>query len=113
MGNATLSIGGPTPYNALYGRQPAVLPDINAPPDDSGGVLPGLTRHVSRVREVAVQQMVEATSRAKLQRALATPTRVTGQEKGYKVGDLVDFHSPPGTKDRPGWRYDVTIKATT
>lgn len=34
-GNALVSVGGVTPYNARLGRQPRILPDILALPNDS------------------------------------------------------------------------------
>ena len=42
-GNALLSLNGSTPYNAVYGRVPLVLPGIDSldPPDDSRLGRPG------------------------------------------------------------------------
>ena len=55
--NAMLNTGNGTPYNALYGRTPNMLPQVTdvtgaAHLDDEGG--PEGSRHVHRVREVAV-----------------------------------------------------------
>ena len=35
-GNAMLSINGTMPYNAVYGRVPLLLPDMNLPIETSG-----------------------------------------------------------------------------
>ena len=59
-GNALTNVGGATPYNARFGRQPSMLPDILAPPEDGTNKLVGRFSH--RIREIAVQRMVEATA---------------------------------------------------
>ncbi|MFM7981627.1 MAG: hypothetical protein ACKPKO_20150, partial [Candidatus Fonsibacter sp.] len=54
--NAMISINGTTPYNAVYGRVPALLLDTSLPIDDAA---PGTVRHVQRMREIIIQSMVE------------------------------------------------------
>eukprot|EP00974_Lingulodinium_polyedra_P007962 758409-Lingulodinium_polyedra.AAC.1 len=52
-GNCLLTVNGSTPYMALYGRTPSMLPSLSlsaAAADDSTGVLVGLARHVHSVR---------------------------------------------------------------
>ena len=49
--NALLSIDGTSPYNAVYGRVPHLLPDINHVSRDTSGTLLGITRHAQRLRE--------------------------------------------------------------
>ncbi|MFM7983192.1 MAG: hypothetical protein ACKPKO_28115, partial [Candidatus Fonsibacter sp.] len=71
-GNAMLSINGTTPYNAVYGRVPALLPDTSLPIDDAA---PGTMRHVQRMREISIPSMVEGTAQARVRRALGTKTR--------------------------------------
>ena len=51
-GNSLVSYGGATPYNARFGRQPRMLPDLEAPPDTTA---PGPARYTHRIREVALQ----------------------------------------------------------
>ena len=65
-GHALLSVNGPTPYNAVYGRVPQLLPDINVPIDDAA---PGTMRHAQRMRDISVQAMVEGTAQARVKRA--------------------------------------------
>ena len=55
-GNSLISYNGATPYNARFGRQPRMLPDMLALPDDVGGV----GRNGHRLRELALQKIVEA-----------------------------------------------------
>ena len=65
-GNALLSVNGSTPYNAVYGRVPNLLPGIDqvAPPD--GACDPPLVRHTHRLMEASVQAIVEGSARARL-----------------------------------------------
>ena len=58
-GNAMLSINGTTPYNAVYGRVPPLLPDMNMPIEDAP---PGTVRHVQRMPEISIQAMAEGTA---------------------------------------------------
>ena len=91
-----------------------MLPDIEQAPDggtrDSDALpYPGLLRHSHRLREIALQQMIEGTARARLGRALNTKTLPAGQIEGYKVGEEVDFYRPPSTKDVSGWMGPATV----
>ena len=64
-GNAMLSINGSTPYNALFGRQPQMLPSLDgsaAALNDTTGNLEGMSRHVHRIRELALQNIVAGTA---------------------------------------------------
>ena len=51
-GNALLTIRDSTPYNAVYGRVPRILPSIDqiAEPNSSQEPLPGLIRDANRLR---------------------------------------------------------------
>jgi len=75
------SLYGSTPYNAVYGRVPQMLPDMNAPIDDAA---PGTMRHVHHMREISMQAMVEGTAQARVTIALSTKTRPAGQSHDYK-----------------------------
>ena len=118
-GNALVSVNNTTPYNAVYGRVPSILPDINqanandAPADSDDVTHPGLLRHTHRLREIAVQQMVEGTARARLGRALNTKTLPAAQAENYQVGEEVDFYRPPHNKDIPGWTGPAVITDLT
>ena len=81
-----------------------MLPEF---PEPSGASDP------QRIREVAVQQMIEGTARAKTQRALRTSTRPSAEERGFNIGDLVEFYRPPSNKDTPGWHGPARVCDTT
>ena len=85
-----------------------LLPDINAAALDGTGSLPGTIHHSHRLREIAVQSIVEGTSRARIQRALRTPTLPAAQLTLHP-GDTVDFYREPTQKDLPGWSGPATI----
>ena len=77
-GNCLISVNSTTPYNAVYGRVPHLLRNItaHAQPERDGNTqpLPGLIRHSHRLREIAVQNMVEGTCRARVAAANNTRT---------------------------------------
>ena len=62
-GNALITYSGATPFNARFGRQPSMLPDLHVIPDDQDG------RDLQRVREVAIQKIIEATAYDRSKRA--------------------------------------------
>ena len=87
---------------------PNLLPNINAVALDGTGSMPGTIRHSHRLREIAVQSMIEGTSQARIQRAMRTPTLPAAQIS-YQQGDQVDFYRQPPQKDLPGWTGPATI----
>ena len=106
-GNALLSVNDATPYNAVYGRVPNLLPDINTATLDGIGALPGTIRHSSRLREIAIQKMVEQTACDRIDRASHTRTQHPSQHR-FHEGDEVDYYRPPSQKDMPGWTESGT-----
>ena len=111
-GNILLSINNGTPYQALYGRVPNVLPDVDlaaAAAQDHDPSLPMVARCAHRLRELNVQAIVEGTAKARLDRAMSTKTKPAGEEFEYQVGDQVEFYTPPESKDQTGWRGPATI----
>ena len=108
-GNALVSVNGSTPYNALYGRVPHLLPDLQAHIGNPDTDRPDAVRGSHRLREIAVQQMVEGTARARVGRALGTKTINPAQMDGYQLGDQVEFFRKPGSKDASGWCGPATI----
>eukprot|EP00969_Alexandrium_andersonii_P239945 10593087-Alexandrium_andersonii.AAC.1 len=73
-----------------------MLPGINSAIDHAQ---PGTGRHVLRLRELAAQNMVEGTARARFSRAMNIKTRVSGQAHDDKLAELMDFHRSGGAKD--------------
>ena len=55
----------------------------------------------SRVRERALQTMVQATSQARITRAMRTRTVIPGEEL-FELDDEVEYHRPSAQKDVPG-----------
>lgn len=110
-GNALLTVNNHSPYNAVYGRVPNILPDINCPDAENEQDVPrpGQMRHTHRVREIAVNAMVDGTATARLGRVMNTRTLPAGQREGYEVGEEVDIYKPPGTKDVSGWHGPAQI----
>ena len=96
-GNALISYGGATPYNARFGRQPAMLPDLHTFPETE------TARSSQRIREVALQKIIEATAIERVKRAEKTITTTPGEVLDFKPGDAVEFYRATGSKDKSGW----------
>ena len=96
-----LTINGAAPYNAAYGRSPAISPGnaVATGEDDLG-----TARRVQRMREISIQAMVGGTARARIQRALNTRALPSGKSRDYKGGDLVDLPRVASSKDTGGWK---------
>ena len=54
--------------------------------------------------------MIEATSIARVNRALRTRTTASGSGR-FSVGDVVKIHRPSDTQDVSGWAGPATITA--
>ena len=65
--------------------------------------MPGLVRHASRLREIAIAKMVEGNAIERANRALRSKTQAPFELSSLKVGDLVDFYRHPNKKDITGW----------
>ena len=111
--NCLLTVAVHTPYRALYGRGPPGLaefePTSEPQLDDTSGGFPGYSRHHLRVRETAVGAMVQEAAQLRLERALASKTRLAAEQLELNQGDLVDFYRPPATKDESGWRGPAEV----
>ena len=71
--NSLFTVGGITPTQALFGRQPAILPDMEqvlSNLDDTNGTPDGLSRGRHRMREIAAQTMIETTAHNRVELAL-------------------------------------------
>ncbi len=111
--NLLLSVGGVCPYQALYGRMPPIMAEFEPLSetmlDDESAGIPGISRHSQRLREVAVQSMVDLTAKQRIERAAKSKTRKPAEAMKLEQGDLVDFHRPPISKDDSGWRGPATV----
>ena len=102
--NAMLTINNTSPYAAVYGRVPQILPDINSfDMDPATTTFAPTIRCAQRLREVAVQAIIQQTAYERAQRALSTRSVPAGELLGLKIGDLIDFHRNQPTKDISGW----------
>ena len=114
--NLLTSIAGCSPYQAVYGRLPGIMsefePQSDLQLDDMGAGVPGVSKHHHRLRELALDAMVNATARQRIERAMKARTRVTTESLELKKDDLVEFHRPPLSKDDSGWRGPANVVDT-
>ena len=103
--NAFTFIGGVSPYNAVFGRQPAFLPDLQTLDYNPKGETLHRERE-ERIRAAAIQAITQTTATAKINRATRTKSSDTGH---YKVGDVVDYFRENKYKDSPGWHGPFEI----
>ena len=111
--NLMTSVGGSSPYQAVFGRVPPILsefePASETQIDDLSAGIPGISRHHHRLREVTVEGMVDLTAKQRMERALNSKTRLAHEQLALQQGDQVDFHREPSTKDESGWRGPATV----
>ena len=107
-GNAVVTVNNTTPYNAAYGRVLSLLPNMNQTSgngelsDPESLPLPGVLRNPHRFREIAIQQMIDRTARARLRRSLRTESLAPGEAANYQINEEVDYYRPPTNMDTPG-----------
>ena len=96
-------MGGSTPYNAVYGRVPRMLPSIDqiSAPGEVNEPNPRTLASTHRLREISIQAMVEGSARARLGRALNTRSTISAQKINLKIGEEVDIYRAPNNKDTP------------
>ena len=108
--NTISSVAGVSPYVAVMGRSPALMPELGPRDpvnDNRNDACP--IQHAAKIRELAVQTITEQTARERLRVAARTPTRLTGDELGLKVDDEVEYCREPTHKDLSGWRGPATV----
>ena len=105
--NSLTSINGCTPYTAVLGRMPTLLPADDCMMSD--GIPDVCSRHSYRLREIAVQSIAEGTAQERVKRAMNSQTRPSGEELEYKVGQQVDWCRAPVSRDVSGWRGPGTV----
>ena len=99
-GNSLTIVGKHTPYQAVLGMQPALLPQLaltDAPRDDAN--VPDIIRNRFRVREIALQSLIEGTAQTRVKRALETRTMRPAEALEIVVGQEVEYYRPPTCKD--------------
>ena len=100
-GNALLEVGGSSPYNAVYGRVPSILPGIDRSPDSSG-LRSNQLLDSHRLREISITSMIHGSAAARIGRALNTRTTQAAPTYELRVGCEVDFYREPSAKDTSG-----------
>ena len=105
-GNAMVSYNGATPYHAHFGRQPGMLPDMTMLPEATAT---GTARDLQRVREIALQKIIESTAIARIRRSSRSMTTPPGEVLDYKEGELVDFWRQPRSKDTQAWHGPAKV----
>ena len=108
MKNALTVINTSTPYQAVLGRQPAMLPPLEGGhvqeyDDETQGPNSEL-RHQAKVRELAAINMIEVLAKWRIQRASKSRTRGAMNLKEINQGDIVDLWIKPEKKGVEGWR---------
>ena len=111
--NALTSVNGYSPYNAVFGRSPNFMLEIEemtaSHRQDAIGNLPGASRHITRLRELAITAITEATAKSRMQLAERTNTRSTAEAQQLQAGQLVEIWRAPPSKDLVGWRGPCEI----
>ena len=109
--NALLMIKGSTPYNAVLGRTPAILAEFDSPAVSqvSDGLGGECSKNIVRVRELALQTMIESTAVERIKRASATQARPAGEQHQLSPGDSVDVFRTPKSKEATGWRGPARV----
>ena len=106
--NALTVINESTPYQAVLGRQPRILPPLEGgyqlQMDDSPARDGSHVRNQARIREIAAGNIIEATAKMRLQRADRHKTIAAGERSELTPGTLVDLWFEPTNKDVQGWR---------
>ena len=70
---------------------------------------PGVLKNSHRLREIAIQQMIEGTARARLGRSLRTKSLAPGEAANCQINEEVDYYRHPTNKDTPGWTGPARI----
>ena len=109
--NAMTTVGDHTPYNAVLGRAPAVLPPLadTLAPEGGGDSVDG--RREARVREIAVSAMTQTSALARASRAARSKSSTSAVVE-YHPGDLVDYRRKTSQKDQSPWHGPVPIIRT-
>ena len=106
--NALFSMGGSSPFEAVFGRTPPLLGVVDAEAGDNPD-----DRDCDRLRQLAIDSMVQATAENKMRRADRGKTRMPGELLDLKVGDAVEFYRKASTKDAHSWFGPATVTDLT
>eukprot|EP00959_Pyramimonas_sp_CCMP1952_P411900 8631538-Pyramimonas_sp.AAC.1 len=69
----------------------------------------GVARNLHRIREIALQRILEASGIFRGSRGSQTNATIAGQTLVYKPVKLGDFYGAPPTKDVSGWSASAAV----
>ena len=100
-GNAFTFYNGVSPYNAVYGRQPQCLPDLENFDFRQEGTNNRGERE-TRIRRASIEAITQATAMGKI--ATTDRAKISQDGRTYNVGDNVDyFRKRSGKDENDGW----------
>eukprot|EP00971_Amphidinium_carterae_P281276 5584632-Amphidinium_carterae.2 len=108
--NVITSVGGYSPHQAVFGRSPPLLqlgPDEHSH-ETIGDGEQDLDK-TARVREIALQAMLQSLASDRIKRASKSHTHQAAGEMAISTGDLVDYYRQPVGKTSPGWRGPAVL----
>lgn len=114
MKNSVTVVNKHTPYQALLGRQPAILAPLECGhigQVDSQSRLETNSKHEARIRYITACGIIEGCAAERLKRVHRSKTRAAIENLDFRVGDAVDLWFEPTNKDTSGWRGPADIKA--
>eukprot|EP00971_Amphidinium_carterae_P342518 6481851-Amphidinium_carterae.1 len=97
--NGITVIGSHTPYQAVFGRQVHLLPNLENERITDDDRLPKGMHNCQRLREIAVQAIVAETAKQRVARADRHRTRPALQGHDYQPGTKIDFWTPATQKE--------------
>lgn len=107
MHNSLVLITNHTPYQALPGRRPHLLPALGR--GHHGDLNVKGQNAVAGVREIAAVAINEATAKQRLDRGDKRNQFAAIRRSEHQAGDLVDIWYDPPNEDAPGWRGPAQI----
>ena len=98
---------GSSPYNALAGRQPAMMPDLETPGYDTVQTSGG--EREAQIRRASIEAITRATAVAKANPAPRARATADGSRMHRECG-MVDYRRPTFTKDgQGGWTGPFSV----
>ena len=104
--NALVNYNGSTAYQAVYGRQPALLPELPSESELSNADGSSTEQQRMRVRTIAAEAIIQHTAMNKVNRSHAARTHDFSH---FAPGQQVDWYRPPSSKDISGWSGPAEI----
>ena len=108
--NLLTTVGRYSPQQAVFGKQPGILPDSTTVASTMEDADEGLfARQSHRLREIAVSEMITVSARDRIERANKSRTRDSAVLHDYHQDDKVEYWREPPSKGLSGWRGPATV----